>query len=184
MAKRKLYVEHYNKKGQSGREILDPSNLYDSSHGNPNVSSFSCETVDVFIVCDYQEIVNEKRWLKPSPLISPIKDNLSTFSIYEEKDTLDDLFIAKIIDTLYWFGYRYCQLNFYSKHLTENELLLIKEAMKDKADIKEYKNGWEFYLHDNINSNNSESYGAKVELQMEKVSIPRPKRNRALDFDF
>ena len=71
MATRKICVEQYNE-GQSGvREVIDPSNLFGGSKGEPFITVFPEKTIDVRVssdlVVDDNSSLNRDR--KFSPLI-------------------------------------------------------------------------------------------------------------------
>lgn len=185
MATRKICVEQYNE-GQSGvREVVDPSNLFEGSKSEPFVTEFSEKTIDVRISNDL--VVDDNRTLNRDRKFTPLikwRDNLIEYFIYEEKTEKDNLFISKLTDTLYWFGYRYCQLNLFYKYLSKDELLHIRETFQDKVDITEYEDRWHIYFFDNINSNCNDSYGANINLHMEIISKPEPKKKRGWDISF
>ena len=85
---------------------------------------------------------------------------------------------------MYWFGYRYCRLNLFNNYLSKDELLHIRGTLKDKVDITEYEDRWHIYFFDNINSNCNDSYGANINLHMEIITEPGPKRKRGWDISF
>ena len=185
MATRKICVEQYNKAQSGVKEVVDPSNLFGGSKSEPFVTVFSEKTIDVRITNDL--FVDDNSTINRESTFSPLnkwRENLIKYLIYEENIDKDNLFISKLTDTLYWFGYRYCRLNLFNNYLSKDELLHIRGTLKDKVDITEYEDRWHIYFFDNINSNCNDSYGANINLHMEIITEPGPKRKRGWDISF
>lgn len=187
MQNRKIIVEQFNEgRHNSSLELFDPSNYFGGSRIEPaNYTDISSEeTINVFVTNSVIETeFHKNRFLTPKPYMT-WKENLKMFLIFEEKEYNESQFVSKLVECLFWFGYRFNDIRFYVQNLNESELVTIKEALQSEASIFEYKNGWSLYFYNNNSKKSHIDDHNTEDILWEEITIPPKKRNRGLDIKF